>query len=123
MINRGFINRNRVYWMNTRGVADIKVIINADLFNIPEEISNRDEVLVNIKHSDRPLAVGVMSYMSNDTREYLSYGNDELGNIEWLEKYESFKDALISAKSAYMNNINDIYYDYKYIGDTKVLKK
>ena len=123
MINRGFINRNRVYWMNTRGVADIKVIINADLFNIPEEISNRDEVSVNIKHSDRPLAVGVMSYMSNDTREYLSYGNDELGNIEWLEKYESFKDALISAKSAYMNNINDIHYDYKYIGDTKVLKK
>ena len=34
MMNSGFINRNRIYWMNTRGVAEIKVLINDDLFSL-----------------------------------------------------------------------------------------
>ena len=115
-----FINRNRVFWMNTREVVEIKVIVNDDLFSLPENVSSRDEISVNIKHSDRPFAVGIMSYMSDDVREYIAYGNDETGKIGWVEDFDTFKDALFFAKMAYINDIDEMYYDY---GHTKISRK
>jgi len=118
-----FINRNRVFWMNTRGVTEIKVLINDDLFNLPENISSRDEISINIKHSDRPFAVGIMTYMSNSSREYVAYGNDVSGNIQWVEEFESFSVAVSFAKKAYIRDIDEMYYDYMYEDNTKILKK
>ena len=118
-----FINRNRVFWMNTRGVVEIKVIVNDDLFNVPKDVAIRDDVAFNIKHSDRPLAVGIMSYMCNDTREYLAYGNDSLGKAEWVESFDTFRDALSFAKKTYIRDMDEMYYDYMYNESVKVSRK
>ena len=123
MMNSGFINRNRIYWMNTRGIAEIKVIVNDDLFNLPDEIASKDEISINLKHSDRPLAIGVMSYMSNDIREYLAYGNDILGKVQWVEEFSTFKEGLSYAKEAYMKGNDEMYCDYMYDENTKAFRK
>ncbi len=123
MMNSGFIDRNRIYWMNTRGIAEIKVIVNDDLFNLSEDIASKDKISINLKHSDRPLAVGVMSYMSNEVREYLAYENDALGKIQWVEGFSTFKDALSFAKDAYIRDACEMYYDYMYEENTKVYKR
>ena len=122
-MNRDFINRNRVFWMNTHGVAETKVIVNDDLFNVPADVSCKDEISVNIKHSNKPLAVGVMSYKTDDDREYLAYGNDYLGKILWVQEFNTFNEALSYAKKAYINDINEMYYDYMYEETHKISKK
>ena len=40
----GFIDRNRVFWMQTRGAITIKSIINDDLFSIPNDVASLDDV-------------------------------------------------------------------------------
>ena len=122
-MNKGFVNRNRVYWMNTRGVSENKVAINEDLFNIPLDIAIKDDITIDIVQSDKPFAIGVISYVSNNVRKYCAYENDENGTTKWIQIFDTFQYALVYAKTAYNYLSNERTVNYKYDDDTKVLKK
>lgn len=124
--NRGFIDRNRVYWMNTRGITSQRIIINEDLLRLPKELTYKDEVDFDIERSNRPLAIGVMSYNGEEGKKYYSYKNDIDGEVELKKEFDSFRYALFDARLLYTYACqnDDIYTAYqKYEMNPKVLKK
>lgn len=122
-MNKGFINRNRVYWMNTKGISGDKVIVNEDLFNIPEDITLKDDIAIDIKQSDKPYAIGIISFLSGNSRKYYTYENDEYGKTKWIQVFESFRCALVYAKKAYNYLSSKNKVNYKYEEYSKILKK
>lgn len=100
-MNKGFINRNRIFWMNTRGMTQEKVLINENLFEVPEDIASRDEIVVDINYSNRQSVIGVVSQMDDNVRKYYTYENDELGQVKWKLNFDTFKKALTFGKIMY----------------------
>ena len=100
-MSSGFIHRNRIFWMNTRGMTQEKVLINEDLFEVPAEIADRDEIVVDINYSNRQSAIGVISKMDDNVRKYFTYGNDELGQLKWKLDFNNFRNALLFGKIVY----------------------
>ena len=110
MMNKNFISRNRIYWMNRGEVGERRPIINEELFNISEEIMeiiSDDNFGINIAYSNMPSAIGIMVRTNGTFKKYIAYGNDEFGELNWSEKFDKFECALCFAKSIY-NYHNDV---------------
>ena len=106
-MNKGFINRNRVYWMNTKGISDDKVIVNEDLFNIPEDRINTSLRLTDYTRkysvSDKIDKVYFHRYFKV-TADDLNTDNDEFEINGTKYRWWSISDLEIDPKSVQYNS-------------------
>ena len=118
-MNKGFINRNRIFQMNTKSVLSNKAITDEDLFLISDDLLLMDQVAVDMVHSLKPNVVGVVSRRVDDERKYYTYENDELGEIKWILEFDLFSYAISFARFIYLRR----HEDYRSNNNAKTLKK
>ena len=122
-MNSNFINRNRIYRMNKNTEMNENVIINNDLFTLPEEVNNADSIDFNIERSIRPFAIGVYSEEVDDKKYYIAYENDIHCENKWTSQFNSFKQAVFFAREVYNYRVAQRNIVYKYEEDTRIHRK
>ena len=122
-MNNSFINRNRIYRMNKNAAMNENVIINTDLFYLPDALANAESINFNIDRSIRPFAIGVFTSNLDDKKYYFAYENDIHSENKNTIEFDKFNDAVKFAQELYNYRISERNIVYKYEKDTKIHRK